>query len=71
MFSDGVLKLVKSGVINGSMKTTEAGKIVSTFLIGTKVRALLTYQAYCTYCTRTNTLPTRPTVVQTRRTCTY
>lgn len=41
MFSDGVLDLVKQGVIDGSMKTTEAGKLVSTFLIGTKVRVLL------------------------------
>eukprot|EP00904_Undaria_pinnatifida_P005165 jgi/Undpi1/1779/HiC_scaffold_12.g05166.m1 len=36
MFSDGVLDLIKSGVIDGCMKTTEAGKVVSTFVIGSK-----------------------------------
>lgn len=37
MFSDGVLSLVKSGVITGSKKTRETGKLVSTFLIGSQV----------------------------------
>lgn len=41
MFSDGVLPLVRSGVINGSMKSTEAGKLVATFLIGSQVSSCL------------------------------
>ncbi len=36
MFSDGVLKLVKSGVINNSKKTLHKGKMISTFLMGSK-----------------------------------
>lgn len=36
MFSDGVLELVKSGVINNSKKSLHKGKMVSTFLMGTK-----------------------------------
>jgi 4-hydroxybutyrate CoA-transferase len=36
MFSDGVLELVKSGVINNSKKTLHKGKMISTFLMGSK-----------------------------------
>lgn len=36
MFADGVLPLVEKGVINGEAKTTDKGKIVSTFLMGSK-----------------------------------
>jgi len=36
MCSDGIIKLVESGVINGSQKVTEPGKIVSGFALGTK-----------------------------------
>jgi acyl-CoA hydrolase len=36
MFSDGILPLVKSGVINGKMKTKHPGKIVSSFAMGTR-----------------------------------
>lgn len=36
MFSDGVLELVKSGVINNSKKSLHKGKMVSTFLMGSK-----------------------------------
>ena len=36
MFADGVLPLVESGVVNGEAKTTDPGKIVSTFLMGSK-----------------------------------
>ncbi|KGN99330.1 4-hydroxybutyrate CoA-transferase [Porphyromonas macacae] len=36
MFSDGVLDLVKAGVINGSKKEIDRGKLVATFLMGTK-----------------------------------
>ncbi len=36
MFADGVLPLVRSGVINGANKVTDKGKIVSTFLMGSK-----------------------------------
>lgn len=36
MFSDGVLELVKKGLINGSKKTLHPGKMISTFLMGTK-----------------------------------
>lgn len=37
MFSDGAMELMKSGVINGSRKTLHTGKVVVTFLIGTRV----------------------------------
>ncbi|MEQ8813068.1 MAG: acetyl-CoA hydrolase/transferase C-terminal domain-containing protein, partial [Imperialibacter sp.] len=37
MFSDGVVPLVESGVIDGSMKTINRGKIVSTFVMGSKL----------------------------------
>ncbi|HLP53368.1 MAG TPA: acetyl-CoA hydrolase/transferase C-terminal domain-containing protein [Chitinophagales bacterium] len=36
MFSDGILPLVKSGVINGKLKTKHPGKIVSAFAMGTQ-----------------------------------
>lgn len=36
MFSDGVLDLVKSGVINNSKKSLHKGKMISTFLMGSK-----------------------------------
>ena len=36
MFADGVLDLVAKGVIDGSNKVTDPGKIVSTFLMGKK-----------------------------------
>lgn len=36
MFSDGVLELIESGVINGSSKTIHKGKMISTFLMGSK-----------------------------------
>lgn len=34
MFADGILKLIKEGVINGSMKGTDKGKVVASFLLG-------------------------------------
>ncbi|MEL6557805.1 MAG: acetyl-CoA hydrolase/transferase C-terminal domain-containing protein [Bacteroidota bacterium] len=36
MCSDGIIDLVESGVINGSQKVTEPGKVVSGFALGTK-----------------------------------
>jgi acetyl-CoA hydrolase len=36
MFSDGIIPLVESGVINGTKKTLHPGKIVSAFTLGTK-----------------------------------
>lgn len=36
MFADGVLPLVESGVVNGAEKCIDKGKIVSTFLMGSK-----------------------------------
>lgn len=36
MFADGVLELVRKGVINGSNKVTDKGKLVSTFLMGSQ-----------------------------------
>ncbi|MCL2367253.1 MAG: 4-hydroxybutyrate CoA-transferase [Oscillospiraceae bacterium] len=36
MFSDGVLELVKAGVINNSKKNFNPGKIIATFLIGSQ-----------------------------------
>ena len=36
MFADGVLPLVEKGVVNGRNKVTDKGKIVSTFLMGSK-----------------------------------
>ena len=34
MFADGLLKLIKSGVINGSCKKIDTGKVVASFLLG-------------------------------------
>jgi 4-hydroxybutyrate CoA-transferase len=36
MFSDGILSLVESGAVNGSMKRKHPGKIVSSFAMGTR-----------------------------------
>ncbi len=36
MFSDGLLPLVEKGVVNGAEKVLDRGKIVSTFLMGSK-----------------------------------
>ena len=36
MFSDGVLPLVESGVINGKLKKKHRGKVVATFVMGTQ-----------------------------------
>lgn len=36
MFSDGVLPLIESGVINNSMKNIKQGRIVTSFMAGTK-----------------------------------
>ncbi len=36
MFSDGVIKLVESGVINNEKKTLHPGKIIVSFVLGTK-----------------------------------
>jgi acyl-CoA hydrolase len=36
MFSDGIIPLVESGVINNSRKTLHPGKIVAAFMLGTK-----------------------------------
>jgi 4-hydroxybutyrate CoA-transferase len=36
MFSDGVIKLVENGVITNERKTLHQGKIVSSFVLGTK-----------------------------------
>lgn len=36
MFSDGLIPLVESGVINGRRKRTHPGKIVSSFVLGTR-----------------------------------
>ncbi|GHT12974.1 4-hydroxybutyrate CoA-transferase [Bacteroidia bacterium] len=36
MFADGVLPLVKKGVINGAAKSIDKGKMVSTFLMGSQ-----------------------------------
>lgn len=36
MFSDGILPLVEKGVITGKMKKKHPGKIVSSFVLGTK-----------------------------------
>lgn len=37
MFSDGVLRLVEKGVINGECKKKHRGMIVSSFVVGTKM----------------------------------
>ncbi len=36
MFSDGLLPLVESGVVNGSQKQVKTGKIVTTFAVGSQ-----------------------------------
>jgi len=36
MFSDGILPLVQSGVITNACKSLRPGKIVSSFVIGTR-----------------------------------
>lgn len=36
MFSDGILPLIEKGVINGSCKRKHPGKIVSSFVVGSK-----------------------------------
>ena len=36
MFSDGVVRLVESGVITNARKTLHAGKIVVGFVLGTR-----------------------------------
>ena len=36
MFADGLLKLIKSGVINGACKKIDIGKVVASFLLGSK-----------------------------------
>ncbi len=36
MFSDGVIELVEKGVVNGTKKRVHPGKLVSTFLLGTR-----------------------------------
>ena len=36
MFSDGVIPLIRSGVVNNTAKTLNAGKIVVSFLVGTQ-----------------------------------
>ncbi|NIA18553.1 MAG: GNAT family N-acetyltransferase [Simkaniaceae bacterium] len=36
MFSDGVIELVENGVINGSRKNIHSGKIVSSFVMGSR-----------------------------------
>jgi acyl-CoA hydrolase len=36
MFSDGVVPLVESGVINGARKTLHPGKVIAGFVLGTR-----------------------------------
>jgi 4-hydroxybutyrate CoA-transferase len=36
MFSDGIIDLVESGIINGEKKTLHPGKIIAGFVLGTK-----------------------------------
>ena len=36
MFADGLLKLIKSGVIDGSRKKIDTGKVVASFLLGSQ-----------------------------------
>lgn len=36
MFADGILKLIKAGVVNGSEKTLDKGKVVASFLLGSQ-----------------------------------
>ncbi|MEM2910448.1 MAG: acetyl-CoA hydrolase/transferase C-terminal domain-containing protein [Nitrososphaerota archaeon] len=36
MVSDGIMKLIEEGIINGAKKTLHRGKVVATFLLGTR-----------------------------------
>ena len=36
MFADGLLRLIKAGVIDGSRKKTDTGKVVASFLLGSQ-----------------------------------
>lgn len=36
MFSDGIMELINSGVINGERKTLHPGKVISSFLMGSQ-----------------------------------
>lgn len=36
MFADGILKLIKKGVVNGSRKKIDTGKVVASFLLGSE-----------------------------------
>jgi acyl-CoA hydrolase len=36
MFSDGLVPLIESGVVNGRLKRTHPGKVVSSFVLGTR-----------------------------------
>ena len=36
MFADGVLELIRKGVINGRKKKTDRGKVVASFLLGSE-----------------------------------
>lgn len=36
MFADGLLKLIKAGVINGACKKIDTGKVVASFLLGSQ-----------------------------------
>ncbi len=36
MFADGILKLIEKGVVNGSCKALDRGKVVASFLLGSK-----------------------------------
>ena len=36
MFADGLLRLIKAGVINGAAKKIDTGKVVSSFLLGSQ-----------------------------------
>jgi acetyl-CoA hydrolase len=36
MFSDGIIRLVESGVINNERKTLHRGKIIASFMLGTR-----------------------------------
>lgn len=36
MFADGILRLIKKGVVNGANKKIDKGKIVASFLLGSQ-----------------------------------
>ena len=36
MFSDAIIELVESGVVNGSLKKMDAGKVAASFCMGTR-----------------------------------